>query len=58
MIWALVAVVLFFAAVIAWRVYLNRFREEREWDWPEGYDNCTQCCPNMGACDGCDLGFP
>lgn len=23
-----------------------------------GVDHCGSVCPNSGACDGCDVGFP
>ena len=38
-------------------VVVRALRPGNDWDHL-GVDHCGSVCPNMGACDDCDIGFP
>jgi len=53
----IILLLLALVGVVCW-LLLPRFGGGGDWEYPEGAESCADVCPNMGACQDCDCGFP
>lgn len=44
-------------ALVLLVIVVKVFSPKKDWEHLE-VEHCGSVCPNMGACDDCDIGFP